>query len=145
MPPQIFLRCRQREGLLIVKSLAHEVIEELRALIPPVAEQFRVIRREHQRRAIQNAAEVLDLADSGVEKMSRVFTGGMQRCTAVIDFFLTCTCDAKIFYSGKSAMVWRRQMRPHIIEFEIKPDVAIEVPITVVAGIAFVLAPDLAR
>ena len=40
---QVFTRRNKRKNLLIIVSLAHEVIEKLRAFIPPVPEQLGVV------------------------------------------------------------------------------------------------------
>ena len=145
MHAQIFLGRDQREGLLVVIGLAHEEIEELRPFIPPVAEQFRVVRRQHQRRAIQDAGQLLDLRHARVEKMPGMLgrhppaprRGRRSACPARPG-------DAEILDAGEAAMVRRRQVRPHVVEVQVEPDVAVEIAVARVAGIAFVLAPDLA-
>src|SRR5438477_10481518 len=45
---------------------------------------------------------------------------------------------------GKSALARSRHVGPHVIVVQVKSDVAIEVPVTVVTGVTFVFAPDLA-
>ena len=48
-----------------------------------------------------------------------------------------------IFDAGKTAHLRRRQIAPNIIEVEVKPDVAIEIPVTRIARITLLPAPDL--
>ncbi len=55
MPVQIFARRDQLDGLLVVECHAREEVEELRPFIPPMTEQFRIIRRDNKRRMIQNS------------------------------------------------------------------------------------------
>src|SRR5476651_1662380 len=77
MPSEIFAGRDERNVLLVVESLAREKIQKLRAFIPPVPEQFRVIRRDDERRTVQKSGELLDLRDALVEKMLRVFARGL--------------------------------------------------------------------
>ena len=109
-------------------------------------EQFRVIRRDDERRAIQKSGEPLDLRDTLVEKMLRVFACGLEREVALVNFLLSRAAgDAEILHAGEPAILRRRQMRLDIIEIQVEADVAVEITVTRVAGIAFVLAPDLPR
>src|ERR1700690_3349793 len=88
MPPQIFARRDEREGFLVVKKFTREVIKKLRPLIPPVAEQFRVIRRDGERRTIQKSGELPCLVYAFVEKMPGMSGGGRQRGIALINFLV---------------------------------------------------------
>src|SRR5208283_510703 len=98
MPAQIFARRDERNGFLVVKKFAREVIKKFRPLIPPVAEQFRVIRRHGERRTIQKSGELPDLVYAFVEKMSGVSGGGLQCGVALINLLVPGAAgDAVIF------------------------------------------------
>ena len=56
-------------------GFAHEEVEEVRAFIPPVAEQFGVVGRDDEWRTIQDGGEFLDLLDAGFEKVRGVRIG----------------------------------------------------------------------
>ena len=76
MATEILLGRDEFKNLLVVVSLAHEEIEELGSFIPPMPEQLRVVRREDERRAIEDAGELFDLFDARFEKMIGVPVGG---------------------------------------------------------------------
>ena len=78
MAVQIFARRDERKDLLVVKNFAREIIQKLRPFIPPMAEQFRVVRRDDQRRAVQKAGDALGLFDALVEKMPGVLARRLQ-------------------------------------------------------------------
>src|ERR1700722_10498342 len=146
MPSEIFAGRDEQNILLIVESLARKEIQKLRAFIPPVAKQFRVIRRDDERRTIQKSGELLDLRDAFIQKMLRGFARGFQRDVALVNFLVPCSAgDFVIFDSGESTILRRWQMRFHIIKIQVEADVAVKITIARVAGITFVLAPDLAR
>ena len=74
-----------------------------------MAEQFGVVRRDDERRAVQDAGELLDLRHARVEKMLRVVGGGLQRGAAVVNLLVRRTAgDAVIFDAGEPAIVRRR-------------------------------------
>src|SRR5215472_16140788 len=77
--------------------------------------------------------------------MYGMFVCGLHGGVALVDLFLPGAGDAVIFYSGETAIFRRGQMRSDIVEIQIKADVAVKIAVTGVAGIAFALAPDLAR
>ena len=52
-----------------------------------MAEKFRVVRRENQRRAVENHAQLGDLFHARLEEMAGVFVGGAQGGGAVVDLF----------------------------------------------------------
>ena len=132
--------------MLVVKQFAREIIEKFRPFIPPVAEQFGVVGRHGERGTIQKSRDALDLHDTFVEKMAGVFGGGLQCRVALINFLVPCSAgDAVIFDAGEPAVFRRRQMRFHIIEIEIKADIAVKIAVTRIAGITLVLAPNLPR
>src|SRR5438874_4996049 len=51
--------------------------------------------------------------------------------------------NAMVFDPGESPDLRRRQIRTHVIEIEVEPDVAVEIAIARIAGVPFVPAPDL--
>ncbi len=85
MPVQIFAGRDQLDRLLVVESHAREEVEELRPFIPPMAEQLGVIRRDDERRTIQNSREPPDLRHAFVEEMSGVFARSLERMVALVN------------------------------------------------------------
>ena len=111
-----------------------------------MAEQFRVVRRDDQRRAVQKSGDALGLFDALIEKMPGVFARGLQGEVALVNLLFPGPAgDAIILDAGETAVFRRRQVRLHVIEIEVEADVAVKIAVTRVAGITFVLAPDLAR
>ncbi len=88
MAVQIFARRDERKDLLVVKSFAREVIQKLRPFIPPMAEQFRVVGRDDDRRAVQEAGDALRLFDALIEKMPGVFARRLQREVALVNLLV---------------------------------------------------------
>src|SRR5439155_14532893 len=125
-------------------GFAHEVVEELRSLIPPMAEQFRIVGREDERRAIHDSSQVLHLADSFLQEMASVIGGDLERGLAVVNALLSGTGDGVIFDAGKGSLALDWHVGLDVIVIEIESDIAVEVAIARIAGIAFILAPDLA-
>ena len=110
-----------------------------------MAEQFRVVRRKHERRTVQNRAQLAELVDARLEKMAGVFVGGAQRGGAVVNLFLPRLAgDAMVFDAGETARVGGGQIRFDVIEIQVETDVAVKIAVTDIAGIALLLAPDLA-
>ena len=111
-----------------------------------MAEQFGVIRRDHERRAVEQAGDLPRLLHAAVEKMLRVAGGGLQRGVAVVNLLVARAAgDAVILDAGEPARFRRRQVRFDVIEIEVEADVAVKIAVARVAGVAFVLAPDLPR
>src|SRR6266404_4605371 len=75
MPPQILLRRNPTERLLVVVRLPRQVIEKLRPFIPPMAEQFGIVRAQHQRWTIQGLRQPLHLGNARRQKMPGVLIG----------------------------------------------------------------------
>ena len=144
---QIFAGRDAAKGfLLLVAEFAHEEIEELRAFIPPVPEQLGVIRRNDDRRTIQKRREPAGLARCvRRENAARVRWRRRARGRAGKSASRPFAGDAVIFDAGEPAVVRRGQMRLDVIEIEVEADVAVEIAVARVAGITFVLAPDLPR
>ena len=126
-------------------DFAHEKIQKFRSFIPPMPEQLGVIRCDDDWRPVQNGFQLLNLRDALTQKMPCVFAGGRQGMVALVNLLLAFAGDAKIFYAGKTAVVRRRQVRLDVIEIQIEADVAVEIAVARIAGIALVLAPDLPR
>ena len=82
----------QLEQLLVAAGLADEVIQELRALIPPVAEQLGVVGRHDHRRAVEDFRQAPELRHAGFEEMAGVLVGGPERGWAVIDLLVGPCC-----------------------------------------------------
>src|SRR5258705_9804583 len=79
MAVQIITWRNQRERLLVVIGFANKEIEKLHPFVPPMTEQFGIIRREHQGRPVHNLGETCDLSHSGREEMVCVFISGTER------------------------------------------------------------------
>ena len=78
--------------------------------------------------------------------MLRVLRGGFERGLAVVNQLLARAAgDGVILDPGERPHAVRRQMRAHVVEVQIEADVAVEVAVARVAGIALVFAPDLLR
>src|SRR5271154_3643376 len=78
--------------------------------------------------------------------MLRVFARGLERMVALVNFLLSSTAgDAVIFHAGEPTIIWRWQMRFDVIQIKVEADVAVEIAVTRVARITFVLAPNLPR
>ena len=84
MRVDVAARRRQLEGLLVVHRLADEQLQQLRPLEPPVAEQLRVERRDHDGVHVQHAAQALDLLAALVHEMARVRVRRRHRPDAVV-------------------------------------------------------------
>ena len=70
--------------------------------------------------------------------------GGLKGGLAIINLFIRRAAgDAMVFDAGETASAGRGQVWFHIIEIKIEPDVAVEIAVARVPGIAFVPAPDL--
>src|SRR5665213_906813 len=146
MALEIFAGREERGGfLLLVADFAHEEVEKFRPFIPPMPEQFGVIGRDDDRRAIQNAFELLHLRDAFIQKMPGVPARGGEGLVALVNLLLARAGDAEVFDAGEPAVVRRRQVRLDVVEVEIKANVAVEITVARIAGITFMLAPDLAR
>ena len=144
--------CRRRyssgvissNSLLVAAGLAHEVIQELRPLIPPVAEQLGVVGRHQDGRAVEDFRQAPELRHAGVEEMARVLVGGPQGGRAVIHLLVgRAAGDAIVLEAGEAALAGRGQVRLHVIQVEVEADVAVEVAVARVARVAGVPAPDL--
>src|SRR5439155_6618669 len=118
-------------------------IEPFGTFIPPVAEQLGVVRGKNQRRTVHDRVESLELLQARAEEMAGVLVRGAQRGLAVINLLQVGTGDAMILDASETADLRRRQVWPHVIEVEVKADVAVEIAIARVARVAFVPAPDL--
>src|SRR5258708_9345819 len=109
-----------------------------------MAKQLRVIRRKHKRRSIKNRGESLDLRHALLKKMGGMRIGCLNGGIAVINLFAARAAgDAIIFDAGEDAFVGSGQIGLEIIEIQIEGDVAVEIAVARVAGIALVAAPDL--
>src|ERR1700690_1926729 len=78
--------------------------------------------------------------------MPGVFIGRLQSQVALVNLLFPWTAgDAVILDPGETSVFRRRQVRFYVIEIEVEADVAVKITIPRVAGITFVLAPDLPR
>src|SRR5690349_17631317 len=144
VPVEIFAGGGQAKYILIVGGFANEKVKELRSLIPPMAEQLGVERRDDQGWLAQNACDLLDLRDPLTQEMGRMSVRYLECRLTIVDFLCPGLAgDLMIFDSGETALFRRRQMGPEIIEIEIESDITIEVTVARVAGIAAVPTPDL--
>src|ERR1035438_691436 len=78
--------------------------------------------------------------------MAGMSLGGPHGRLPVINLFYRRTAGNPIILdAGEASLAGRRQVRLHVIEVQIEPDVAVEIAITWVPGVAGVPAPDLPR
>jgi hypothetical protein len=130
MAAQIFFRRDQLENLLVATRFAHKGIEKFRAFVPPMAEQLGVVRRDDERRSVEDAGEFPDLCHARFEKMARVLRRRMQRRATVIDLLVRCAAgNAEILYAGETPMFRRGQMRFHVVEIQVESNVAVKIAI----------------
>ena len=85
---QVFFRRNQAEHFLIPAGLSHEEIQELRPFIPPVPEQFCVVRANDNGRPAQDAGQSQNLCFALLQKFLRMVRCGLKGCGAFIDFFV---------------------------------------------------------
>src|SRR5437016_1626522 len=77
--------------------------------------------------------------------MGGMLAGGLDGGMAIIDLLgLRTARDAIVFDSGEATLLGRGQAGFHIRQIEIEADVAVEIAVARIAGVAFVTAPDLA-
>jgi hypothetical protein len=89
---------------------------------------------------------MFDLLHARPEEMTGVFGGHLERGVSMVRQLLGGVAgDAMVFDAGKAALSGIGQMRPHVVEIQVEADVAVEIAVIDVAGVAFVFAPDLSR
>src|SRR6266481_78852 len=141
MRGQIFTR-RCEPEIPFVCCVANELFQENWSFKPPVPEQFRIERSDNDRVETDFAdfANLLMALFQKVNCMSRCHVFG---CRSVIQLFLiTASGDPMIFYTGEFSGSPRD--RSQMLHGKIETDVAIKIPVSRVAGIAFARTPDLA-
>src|SRR5262249_60075465 len=72
MTIQVVARANRFDRVLVVVELAEEIAEKDRPLVPPVAEQLRIVRADDDGRAIHAARETFGLPLSGHPKVRRM-------------------------------------------------------------------------
>src|ERR1039458_2722179 len=78
-------------------------------------------------------------------KWRGVLARGGEGGVALVNLLLAFAGDAKVFDAGEPTVVGRGQVRLDVVEIKVEADVAVEIAVARVAGITFVLAPDLPR
>src|SRR2546425_2527234 len=106
-----------------------------------MAIQFRVEGNDDDRVEIERA-DFANLSPPFPEKMAGVCVSGFFCCLGVIKIFLRAPCDSMILYAGKFPEA--ACDRPEMVHWKVKTDVAIEFPISRIARITSLRAPDLA-
>jgi len=103
-------------GVLIVVSLAEEIIEELRAFVPPVAKEFCIIGSQDQRRPIiHEFIEHTDLFDAVIKKMPGMIRRFVQSLGTIIRLLLLFTCDGIVLHAQVGTNADLMQVRLDVI------------------------------
>jgi hypothetical protein len=128
-------------------ELAEEIAEEDRALVPPVAEQLRVVGADDDRRAIHAVRETLDLVLSRRPEVRRVLPGPLPRDVGIVHPLVVqlLVGDRVVLDAGVRAVALGMNVRADVVEGQVESDVAVEIAVVPVAGIALARAPDLLR
>ena len=139
------LRHRDRlDRLLVVVHLAQQEVDPVRPLEPPVAEQLGVVGRDDQRRPVHRAGQPFDLLFAVEHEVAGVLGGLVQRGLGVVGLLVVGAAgDLVILDAEQAADAGLVQVRLEILVIEVEADVAVEIAVVVVAGIAFDGAPDL--
>ena len=141
---EVIARCDQLDLVLIEERLPHEEIQELRSLIPPMAEQFRIVRGENYGSAILGRLRsFMNLFEAAIQEMASVFGRSMKRDVAVVSVFFRRAGDPIIFNAGEAALRRSRQKRLYIIKVEVKRNVAVKIAVIRIARVTLIAAPDL--
>src|SRR5215468_2810819 len=145
VPVQVITGRSRLDYLLVVVELAEEIAEEGWALVPPVAEQLRVVWADHDRRPVHAARKPLDLALSRHAEMRSVLAGPPARNVGVVHPLVVqlVVGDRVILDARVRPVAFRVDVGADIVERQIEADVAVEIAIVAVARIAFARAPHL--
>ncbi len=110
-----------------------------------MAVQFGVVGGDDQRRpAGHGAGEPFDLLLAVEHEVAGVVRGPLQRRLRVVRLFLVGAAgDLVVFDAEQAADARLVQVRPQVVVVEVEADVAVEVAVVVVAGVALDGAPDL--
>ena len=145
MAIQIFRHGDRLDRLLVPVDLAQQEVDPVGPLEPPVAEQLGVVGGDDERRAIHGAAQPFDLLLAVEHEVAgvlgRLFQGGLRLIG--LPCARLAAGDLVILDAQVAADADLVQVRPEILVIQIEADVAVELAILVIAGIAFDGAPDL--
>ena len=145
---EVFARCNHADFVLIAGGFAHEVFEELRAFVPPVAVEFGIVGSRDVRRGAEDFLEVAALGLAVKEEVAGVF-GGRFGCPCGDIGFLAVegefAGDAMEFEAGVAADAIFVEVGANFGIGEIEAAVAVEFAVIGVTGITDFGAPDLAR
>src|SRR5205085_6601758 len=122
------------------------VVQKLRSLEPPVAEQLGVVGRDDQRLAAQHAAQVSRLRLPVQDEMAGVrsgLAGRPLRHVRLLCAEVYLAGDAEILDAEVAAYAVTVQVRLDVIVITIKAEVAVELAVVHVAWITDLGAPDL--
>src|ERR1700720_4568205 len=138
---QVFTRSRQVKVVLIERGFADEQFEKPRSFEPPMPKQLRVKGSDNDWIAI-DGRKLPNLQSALFEEMLRVGVGCFFGRSSIVQILFTFTAgDAVIFHAGKFAQTAGH--RAEMLHRKIKADVAIKLPISRIAGIPFLRAPNL--
>lgn len=126
-------------------ELAYELIEELRAFVPPMTQQLGVVRADQDGcgggRFFGDETEVsLPRADEvrGVE------FGLTPGCFGVVECLrLASARDLVVFEPGETALLWARKKRFDVIHVGLESEVGMEISVNWISWVATFAAPDL--
>ena len=121
-------------------------LDPLRALEPPVPEEFRVVGRDDDRRPPHCRGGRRELARSLGDEVRGMRFDPFGCALGIVDVLLAAGAGhAVVLETGRDPDPGCRQERVEILEREIETQVAVKVAIEGVAGVAFDGAPHLAR
>ena len=146
MARQVVAGGGQLHRLLIVGQLADQEVEPLRTLEPPVTEQLGVEQRGDDRRPVHVRRAALDHVDLPAQEVGGVSVRALARRDMLVRLLaIGVAGDPVILEAGEDAGVAVENERPDVLEVQVEADVAIEVAIAGIAGVALVGAPHQPR
>ena len=145
---QVIDRRLEPEHVLLAGRLADQVVEEDRALVPPVPIQLRVVGRDDDGRGplAEGSLQELDLLGPVEEEISRVRFGALARGVRIVRLLLAerhLARDPVVLDPGVLAVASRLDVGPDVLVIEVPADVPVELTVDRVAGITVLGAPDL--
>ena len=110
-----------------------------------MAEQLGIVRADDEGRAIHAARETLGLPLPGRPEVRRMLTGTLPGDRGIVDPFVVQVLvgDRVILDAGVRAVPVGMDVRADVLEWQVEPDVAIEVAVVPVAGVTVAGAPHL--
>ncbi len=128
-------------------ELAEEVVQEERPFVPPVSVQLRVVGADHDRRPVHPGRQVRNLLLPVHPEVLGVLARALARDVRVVDPLVVqlVVGDRVVLDPGVDAVPVRVDVGADVVHRQVVADVAIEVAVVRIAGVAFLRAPDLHR